>query len=101
MSDEQVDDTSIPFVDSGYFRNFLAGKEAHPGQVGFIDQFQVVAAEMHRRLARQQFEQLAAQRLLLESQEKAARSLNRATWVLSIATIFLAVATLLPVLEKL
>ncbi len=98
MSDEQADDTSIPFVNEKYFRDFLEGRGSHTGQVDFSHHLQIVAAEMNRRLVRQQVKLLAAQNILLESQETVAKSLKRATWVLSIATIVLALATGLPAL---
>jgi hypothetical protein len=87
MSDEQADDTSMPFVKDEYLRSFLEGKEGYPGQADFPDKCQLVSAEMNRRLVRQQVKVLAAQEIL-------AKSLTRATWVLSVATIVLAFATL-------
>jgi hypothetical protein len=98
MSDEQPDDTSIPFVEEKYFRDFLAGKVSIPSHSSFPNNFQLVAAEMNRRLVRQQAKALAAQNVLIKSQEGVAKSLTRATWVLSLATIFLVLATLVPVL---
>jgi hypothetical protein len=91
MYDEQTDDTSMPFVPDEYFRNFLAGKGSQPSQQAFPNEFQQIGAEMNRRLMRQQAKLLAAQDLV-------ARSLTRATWVLSFATIILASATIGPVL---
>jgi hypothetical protein len=91
MYDEQTDDTSMPFVPDEYFRNFLAGKGSQPSQQAFPNEFQQIGAEMNRRLMRQQAKLLAAQDLV-------ARSLTRATWVLSFATIILALATIGPVL---
>ena len=93
MPDEQTDDTSIPFVSDEYFRTFLAGKISTPSQSRFPNDFQLVAAEMNRRLVRQQVEVLKAQNVLIESQDGVAKSLRLATWVLSIATIALAGAT--------
>jgi hypothetical protein len=87
MSDEQADDTSTPFVKDEYLRRFLEGKEGHPSQADFPAKFQLVSAEMNRRLARQQGKMLAAQEILT-------KSVTRATWVLSVATILLAFATL-------
>jgi hypothetical protein len=87
MSDEQTDDTSVPFVSDRYLRDFLKGKEGSPSQADFPAKFQQVSAEMNRRLVRQQNKLLAAQETL-------AKSLTRATWVLSFATIVLALATI-------
>ncbi len=84
MWGKQTDDTSTSFVNEKFFRDFLEGRVAQPGQVHFPENFQLVAAEMNRRLMR--------------SQEKVANSLNRATWVLSIFTVVLALATALPLL---
>jgi hypothetical protein len=106
--EELQDDTSTPFVPDTYFRDFLAGKAGRPGQVAFGDQFQMIAAEMNRRLGRAQSRLLEAQNVRLEAQDKlnqaqlaAARSLERATWVLSIATVILAIATAVPVIRDL
>jgi len=98
MSDEQADETSIPFVPDKYFRDFLERGSIQPSHVHFSNEFQRIAAEMNRRLVRQQVRLIAAQGVLLESQERVAKSLTRATWVLSIATIVLAFATIWPVL---
>jgi hypothetical protein len=51
--------------------------------------------------ASEQAKVLKAQNVLIKSREGVAKSLRLATWVLSIATIFLAVATAWPVLTKL
>jgi len=100
MSDEQADDTSIPFVPDKFLREFMEGKLSHPGHTVFPDHLQLVAAEMNRRLVRQQAKFLAAQNVLLKSQDKVAKSLKRATWVLSFATLLLALVTFLPSLSK-
>ena len=104
--EEQADDTSIPFVNEKFFRDFLQGKISHPGQVGFPEHMQQAMAEMNRRLARQQHNFLSAQNILLaaqnrllESQEAVANSLKWATWVLSFATIVLAGATVALVIK--
>jgi hypothetical protein len=106
--EDQADDTSIPFMDEKFFRDFMAGKISHPGQYGFPENLQQAMAEMNRRLARQQTKFLAAQNILLaaqnrmiESQDGVAKSLTRATWVLAFATIFLAVATIVLVINGL
>jgi hypothetical protein len=101
MSDEQADDTSIPFADEKYIRDFLEGRVSSIGQVDFPLHLQTVVAEINRRLVRQQAKLLETQNTLLESQEKVAKSLKRATWVLSFATVALVLATLVPVLAKL
>ena len=100
MTDEQTDDTSIPFVPDEYFRNFLAGKDSFPSQSDFHNKFLQIAAEMNRRLVRQRDKVLEAQNVLIESQERVAKSLRLATWVLAAATIVLAVATAWPVFAK-
>jgi hypothetical protein len=97
--EDQADDTSIPFMDEKFFRDFLEGKISHAGQVGFPENLQHVMAEMNRRLARQQIKFLVAQNRMLESQEAVAQSLTWATWVLSLATIVLAGATVVLVVK--
>ncbi len=81
-------------MDEKHFRDQVEGRGSHPGQQDFPHHFQVVAAEMNRRLVRQQVKSLAAQNDLLKSQEGVAKSLRNATWVLSIATAVLAIATI-------
>jgi hypothetical protein len=98
LCDEEIDDTSIPFVSDEYFRDFLAGKGVKASQQDFPNIFQQIAAEMNRRLVRQQAKVIKAQNVLIESQDRIAKSLNRATWVLSLATVALVLATLVPVL---
>lgn len=97
---EQTDDTSTPLIEDQYFRDFLNGKGPFESQADFPNRFQRVAAEMNRRLVRQQLKALAAQNLLLKSQDAVARSLKWATWVLSLATIILAGATVVLVVVK-
>ena len=106
MPDEQTDDTSIPLIEDQYFRDFLNGKGPFESQADFPSRFQRVAAEMNRRLARQQGKFLAAQNILLaaqnqmlESQEAVAKSLTWATWVLAVATLVLAGATIVLVVK--
>ena len=99
MPDEQKDDTSIPFVSDQYFRDFLAGKVSIPSHSDFANIFQQIAAEMNRRLVRQQAKVIEAQNVLIKSQEAVANSLKWATWVLSFATIVLAGATVVLVIK--
>ncbi len=104
--EDQADDTSIPFMDEKFFRDFLQGKISHPGQVGFPEHLQQAMAEMNRLLARQQHKFLSAQNILLaaqnrllESQDAVAKSLTWATWVLAFATTVLAGATIVLVIK--
>ncbi len=121
MADEQTDDTSIPIVTDVFYRSFLAGKQSHPGQTDFANQFLQISAETNRRLQRQQAEAMRqqaevlkaqnvlvasqntlieSQNGLIESQEGVAKSLTVATWVLAAATIILAVATAWSIFAK-
>jgi hypothetical protein len=101
MSDDPSDDTSIPLMDEREFNNFVSGRGwpiGHEAQANFI---QRAAAEMNRRLVRSQVKAMEAQRQQLEAQGRqneaqleVAKSLKRATWWLSGATIMLALSTI-------
>jgi hypothetical protein len=100
MSDIRDDDTAVPLIDDVQFRRLLKG-EGWPNdqtQQGFF--IQRIAAEMNRRLSRAQIQQLEAQGRQLEAQGrqneaqlKVAKSVKKATWGLSAATIVLALVT--------
>jgi hypothetical protein len=102
---EQDDETSTPLMDEAEFNRALQPEVWRT--IDFLEQpllAQRLAAEMNRRLSRAQTKLIRAQNVRLEAQDQlnnaqlgVARSLRNATWVLSLATIFLVVATLLQV----
>ena len=95
--------TDIPIVPHDQLRKFLAGElelirgeEYRDFRNGAIAEITRLQTKSQIQVIQMQERQLEAQGRQIDAQTAVARSLRNATWVLVVATVLLAIATLVP-----